>query len=63
MLRGEAPRHIQIRVPGLRDPEVQARIRAEVASHNAQTHRWADILDDAEAFAPEFLMEESPQLG
>lgn len=60
VLREQGLRPIQLWVPDLRDPAVQARIRDEVAAHNAQSHRWADIVDDGVAFAEEILAEEPP---
>ena len=60
VLRAQGLRPIQLWVPDLRDPAVQARIRAEVASLNAQAHRWADVVDEAEAFAAEIMADEPP---
>ena len=53
--RAQGLRPKQIWVPDLRDPKVKARIRADAASLAAQAHRWADVIDDAEAMSGEVL--------
>ena len=42
------------------EPKVLERIRADAASLNAQAHRWADIMNDVEAFAAEIMRDEPP---
>lgn len=60
VLRAQGLRPVQLWVPDLRNPEVQARIRADAASLKAQAHRWDDILDDVEAFAAALMAELPP---
>ena len=51
---------VRFELPGLTDPDVLERAREVAASINAQAHRWADIIDDVEAFAAEIMREELP---
>ena len=59
-----APRHAEVlarfELPGLTDPDVLERALEDAASIDAQAHRWADIIDDVEAFAAEIMREEPP---
>lgn len=59
-LRAQGLRPIELWVHDLRNPEVQARIRADAASLKAQAHRWDDIVDDVEALAAEVVVDLPP---
>ena len=53
--RAQGLRPRQVWVPDLRDPKVRARLQADAAALAAQAHRWADVIDDAEAMTGEVL--------
>lgn len=60
VLRAKGLRPIQLWVPDLRDPAVQARIRADAVSLKAQAYRWDDVVDEVEALAAELMAELPP---
>ena len=54
-LRAQGLRPKQIWLPDLRDAKVRAAIQADAAALAAQSHRWIDVLSDAEDMATEVL--------
>ena len=55
--RAQGLRLKQIWVPDLSSPAMRARLQADAAALAAQGHRWAGIIDDAEAMTAEVLTE------
>lgn len=53
--RAQGLRLKQIWVPDLNNPVMRARLQADAAGLAAQSPKWADIVDDAEAMTAEVL--------